>query len=59
MMAIRRKDTFRILSLEEYAQLSDYKRRRYDVELEALQKKKEIKDNFSKYLNESCEKYNV
>ncbi len=58
-MPIQKKNEFKVLSIEEIANLSDYKRRRYDVELEALQKKKEIKNNFSKYLNESCEKYSV
>lgn len=59
MMAIRRKDTFRILSLEEYAQLSDYKRRKYDVQIEAFQKRKQIQENFQKYLTESIDRYSL
>lgn len=58
-MAIRRKDTFRILTLEEYAQLSDYKRRRYDVQIEAFRKRKQIQENFQKYLNESIDHYSL
>lgn len=58
-MAIRRKDTFRILSLEEYAQLSDYKRRKYDVQIEAFQKRKQIQENFQKYLTESIDRYSL
>ncbi len=45
------------MTLEEICSLSSYKYRKYRIWLESKQKKKEIQDDFEKYLNSSCQRF--
>lgn len=56
-MPIQKRNEFKVLSIEEQSGLSDYQRRKYYLRLEAQRKRKEVKDNFSKYLKDSCSRY--
>lgn len=45
------------MTIEQLASLSNWHRHRYQIWLEGKNKKKEIKNDFSNMLKESCDKY--
>lgn len=57
-MPIQKRNEFKVLSIEEIANLSDYKRYKYYTQLEAREKRKN-KTGFNKYLEESCKRYDT